>query len=167
MSDSPTEDFSGEEAGIECIRAGFQNLIGARLLRYETAELQYDDGTWGAWHDMPIRLFTDAGDIVSILWSKFDELWIANDLSLPFPLMGMTVRWVENRVDSINLALGATIQSAMLGQNEYYAEDFAFEMWTRLVIQVGDGWLEVFNAGDENGYAYHDSKPSGTFKSCR
>lgn len=165
MSES-VEGFSDVEEKIECIRAGFQNVIGARLMRYETAELKFDDGIWRAWHDVPIRLFTDAGDTVSIAWSKCDELWIANDLSLPFPLIGHTVRWVENGIDPINPALGAPIQSVILGQGDFSVEGNPIENWTRLVIQVGDGWLEVFNAGDENGYAYHCSKPSGAFKLC-
>jgi len=40
------------------------------------------------------------------------------------------------------------------------------EIWTRLVIQVDGGWLEIFNALDENGYAFQRQKPDGEFLPC-
>lgn len=39
------------------------------------------------------------------------------------------------------------------------------EIWTRLLIQVDEGWLEVFNALDENGYIFHAARPAGSFVS--
>ena len=41
-----------------------------------------------------------------------------------------------------------------------------FEIWTRLVIELDEGWLEVFNALDENDYAYHEDRPAGVFIPC-
>jgi hypothetical protein len=54
----------------------------------------------------------------------------------------------------------------MLGQGEMSVEGKAFEIGTRLVIELEEGWLEVFNALDENGYAYHEDRPVGVFIRC-
>ncbi len=40
------------------------------------------------------------------------------------------------------------------------------EIWTRLLIECDDGWLEIFNALDENDYAFHTMMPAGTFLPC-
>jgi hypothetical protein len=40
------------------------------------------------------------------------------------------------------------------------------EVWTRLLIQTDNGWLEIFNALDENGYDYHSERPGGTLMPC-
>lgn len=45
-------------------------------------------------------------------------------------------------------------------------ENREIEIWTRLVIDFVDCWLEVFNALDENGYHLHDEIPSGEFVNC-
>jgi hypothetical protein len=34
------------------------------------------------------------------------------------------------------------------------------------VIELDRGWLEVFNALDENGYAFHTERPVGIFIPC-
>jgi hypothetical protein len=44
--------------------------------------------------------------------------------------------------------------------------DQSIEIWTRLVIDLGDRWLEVFNALDENGYQLHEELPTGDFVNC-
>ncbi len=148
------------------IRSHFAALQGEKLVRYETAELLLMDGTWESWPDLPIRLYTDSGKRISISWSRFDDLWIADDLSLPFPTEGSTIRWVENGIGILNPALGATIASVMLGRGEMSIEGREIEIWTRLLIQVDERWLEIFNALDENGYALHSGRPTGTFIRC-
>jgi hypothetical protein len=40
------------------------------------------------------------------------------------------------------------------------------EIWTRLLIEVDGSWLEIFNALDENGYAFHAGRPAGIFVPC-
>jgi acetylornithine/succinyldiaminopimelate/putrescine aminotransferase len=50
--------------------------------KYETAELQLIDGTWVAWPDMPIRLYADSEAIVSVSWSRFDDLCIERGVNL-------------------------------------------------------------------------------------
>ena len=59
------------------IRSHFAAIVGARIDRYETADLELDDGTWDQWPDLPIRLYTDAGDVIAISWSRIDALWIS------------------------------------------------------------------------------------------
>jgi hypothetical protein len=148
------------------IRSHFAAIVGARINRYETAELQLDDGTWDQWPVLPIRLYTDTGDVIAISWSGFDDLWIASDLSLPFSIDGSTTRWVSNSIDRINSAVGTSIRSVMLGQGELSIEGKEVEVWTRLLIQLDKGWLEIFNALDENGYDFQIEKPPGDFIPC-
>lgn len=151
---------------IKDIQAHFAALIGERIIRYETAELLLADGTWESWPDLPIRLYTESGRVVAISWSRFEDLWLADDLSLPFPIGDTKVRWVVNGLEAINAAVGASIRSVRLGQGEMTIGGRGVEIWTRLVMELDRGWLEVFNALDENGYAFHAEEPSGTFVSC-
>ncbi len=148
------------------IRSRFAAIHGGKIVRYETAELLLMDGTWESWPDLPIRLYTDSGKRISISWSRFDDLWIADDLSLPFSVEGSTIRWVGNGIEILKPALGATIGSVMLGRGEMSIEGREIEIWTRLLIQVDERWLEIFNALDENGYALHSGRPTGTFIRC-
>jgi len=154
------------DSKISQIRSHFSAVIGAKLLQYETAELLLDDGTWDAWPDLPIRLYPDTGTLIAVSWSQFDDLWIATDFSLPFSVEGQSIRWVKNSIEGLNAAIGATIRSVMLGRGEMSIEGRDIEIWTRLVIQLDESWLEVFNALDENGYDFHTQRPSGTFIPC-
>jgi hypothetical protein len=43
---------------IKDIQTHFAAIIGEKIIRYETAELLLDDGTWESWPDLPIRLYT-------------------------------------------------------------------------------------------------------------
>ncbi|MEO6810643.1 MAG: hypothetical protein ABI353_16120 [Isosphaeraceae bacterium] len=151
---------------IEDIQSHFVTIVGERITRYETAELLQTDSTWVSWADLPIRLYTGSGRLVAISWSKFDDLWLADDTSLPFPIGDSTVKWVINGLEAINPAVGASIRSVMLGQGEMSIEGKALEIWTRLVIELDEGWLEVFNALDENGYVFHVERPVGVFIPC-
>jgi hypothetical protein len=54
----------------------------------------------------------------------------------------------------------------MLGQGEMAVEGREVEIWTRLMIETDRGWVEIFNALDENGYDLHAEKPAGTFVGC-
>lgn len=54
----------------------------------------------------------------------------------------------------------------MLGQGEMSIEGKPIEIWTRLLIRLDVGWLEIFNALDENGYAFHSERPEGSFIPC-
>ena len=148
------------------LRKIFAPAIGSELRGYSTAELLHDDGTWAAWPDLPIRLEWGSGSLIAISWSKFDDLWIAADEALPFPVEGSTVRWVRNGFDNLNGLVGARILSVWLGRDEMSIGEKEFEIWTRLLIETDRGWLEVFNALDENGYDCHRDRPSGTFLSC-
>lgn len=154
------------EAKQAAIQAAMSGLVDRRLLRYETAELRLDDGTWGAWNDLPIRLYVDDGEVVSVSWSKFDDLWIERGLRLPFSIEGSTVRWVENALPALNQALGQRIFSVSLGTDNRAIADRGFATWTRLLLELESGWLEVFNALDENGYEFYATRPEGRFERC-
>jgi hypothetical protein len=136
------------------------------LHRYSTAELLHDDGSWDAWTDLPIRIEWGADRLIAVSWSKFDDLWLRTDASLPFSVEGLTVRWVHNSIDRLNAAIGSIILSVMLGRGEMSIGGRDVEIWTRLLIETDKGWLEVFNALDENGYDFHLQKPDGAFVSC-
>ena len=151
---------------VSDIQAHFAVLLGETIARYETAELLLDDGTWESWPDLPIRLYTRSNRLLAISWSRFDDLWLADDLSLPFPIEDSTIRWVNNDIEGINAAVGASIESVMLGRGEMSIGGNPVEVWTRLVMGLDGGWLEVFNALDENGYAFHIGRPAGDFIPC-
>jgi len=142
------------------------DLIGRRLSQFETAELQLLDGDWVAWPDMPIRLYDDFGGIVSISWSRFDDLWIEPGLGLPFDTDQERLRWVTNGIMSIQPAIGKRMKSVMIGRGEMTWDGREIEIWTRLLIECDGGWLEIFNALDENDYAFHTNMPAGTFLPC-
>jgi hypothetical protein len=148
------------------IQTHFAAIIGEEIIRYEAAELLLDDGTRESWPDLPIRLYTGSNKLVAMSWSRFDDLWLADDPSLPFPIGDSTIRWVVNGLEEINPAVGASIKSVMLGRGEMSIDGKEVEIWTRLVIQVDEGWLEVFNALDENGYGFHAVRPAGVFIPC-
>ena len=162
----PMRETSNLDSKIRTIRSSFSEVVGAKLVWYETAELLLDGGGWDPWPDLPIRLYTDTQKVVAIAWSKFDDLWIATDSSLPFLIEGSTARWVRNSVEKINRAIGNRIGSVMLGRGQMSVEGRDVEIWTRLVIEVGSGWLEIFNALDENGYDFHLRPPTGNFLLC-
>jgi hypothetical protein len=151
---------------VRRIQSAFGPAIGATLISYTTAELLFDDGTWGAWADLPIRLEWGPGRVIAASWSKFDDLWIADGLSLPFELGGQKVRWVSESLEKLNGAIGATIEGAMLGRGEMTVGGRDMEIWSRLLIRTDRGWIEIYNALDENGYDYHAKRPRGDFISC-
>lgn len=163
MQEGDTQVLDQRIAGI---RKAFGPVIGSQLSGYSTAELLLGHGAWDAWPDLPIRLQWSSGNLIAVSWSRFDDLWIATDESLPFSIEGSKVRWVHNAFDNLNDAVGATARSVMLGRGEMSMGGKEVEMWTRLLIETDGGWLEIFNALDENGYEFHVEKPSGTFVSC-
>lgn len=158
--------MSADTEKVEAIRRHFAPLIGTRIVRYRTAEFLNSDGTWSSWPDLPIRIYSNQGSLVSISWCRFDDLWLSNDESLPFEAEEATTRWVENGVDDIDGCLDRTIHRVLLGRGEMTIEGREIEIWTRLLVDLGDRWLEVFNALDENGYALHEEMPDGEFIFC-
>ncbi len=151
---------------VSDIRRAFGRVIGARLSSYSTAELLHDDGTWGEWRDLPIRLEWNPGGLVAVSWSRFDDLWIATDSSLPLSVEGSTVRWVRDASEIVNRVVGAALLSVALGRGEMTMAGRDIEVWTRLLLETDRGWLEIFNALDENGYAHHAERPQGTLVPC-
>ena len=85
---------------------------------------------------------------------------------MPFSIDGSTVRWVHDAVESANRVVGAVLRSVALGQGEMSVSGRDIEIWTRLLLETDRGWLEIFNALDENGYDHHAARPSGVFAPC-
>jgi hypothetical protein len=157
--------YSRLDEKIDAIKSSFAPLMHQDLTRFETAELQFQDGTWDAWPDLPIRLYS-ARAVVSIAWWEFDDLWITNDESNPFSMEGSVVRRVENAIDILKPAIGGRFNAVLIGRGEMSVEGRDIEIWTRIVIQIGDHWIEIFNALDENGFDFHLKLPAGEFVRC-
>ncbi|OMQ22172.1 hypothetical protein [Serratia oryzae] len=141
----------------EAIKKVFGTFIGATLIGYSTAEIFVD--RWEPWNDLPIRLAFNNGQIISVAWSKFDDLWLSNDQSLPFDIYDSKVRWIENAFDDLNRLIGGVILSVSLGQDylELGGEETPLDI--HLIIETDRGVMDIFNALDENGYAYLPSRP--------
>ncbi|RCS55922.1 hypothetical protein DTL42_00595 [Bremerella cremea] len=154
------------EKKINVIREASTPLIGRKIERFETAEILHHDGTWDDWPDLPIRIYGNGRTMLSVSWSRFDDLWLSNDTSLPFAVEDATTRWKPNGINKITGAIGCTIQGVSLGRGEMSIESRDIEIWTRLVFDLDGKWLEVFNALDENGYDLHLVKPDGEFRKC-
>lgn len=163
MIDPSLQGLATKQAAIA---ACFSGVVGAKFVRYESAEIQLVDGQWAPYPDLPIRLSTDRSVIVSVCWSRFDELWLSNDTSLPFQPDEETTRWIPNAISVVNEGLGRRICSVHLGRDEMTIGSRRFDIWTRLVIALEDRWLEIFNGLDENGYQLHASMPAGEFIQC-
>jgi hypothetical protein len=147
----------------------FHSRIGHPLLRYETAEIRTHDETWEPWNDLPIRLYLGPGAPVCVAWSKTAELWIDVGDALPFPATGEgdQYRWAANAQPALEPMRGCTYYSAYLGQHASLPpNDLAFGLWNRLLLEFDHGWVEVFNALDENGYAVHAARPDGEWVRC-
>ncbi len=151
---------------LDLVREHFLPLSGHSIVRFETAEILHEDGTWAEWPDLPIRIFTDHGDVVSVRWSRFDDLFVAGDCALPFDVDPTTTRWRTNLPDKLGSIIGRKICGTMIGRGEMSLEGKDIPIWTRLVLDLDGTWLEIFNALDENGYAIHDSQPDGEFQVC-
>lgn len=154
------------EDKISAIRDACKPLIGKTIERFETAEILHEDGTWDDWSDLPIRLYCSDFTLLSVSWSRFDNLWLSNDNSLPLAVEDATTRWKSNGIQKIIAAIGQKICGVSLGRGEMSIESHDIEIWTRLVFDLGGSWLEVFNALDENGYDLHLTKPDGEFRKC-
>lgn len=154
------------EDKINAIGEACRPFIGRTIDRFETAEILGDGGTWDDWPDLPIRIYFTDGSLLSISWSRFDDLWLSHDTSLPFAAEDATTRWRSNRIDKINAAIGRKIQGVLIGRGQMAIESREIEIWTRLVLDLDGLWLEVFNALDENGYNLLSARPDGEFRNC-
>lgn len=142
---------------VEAIKKAFGKVIGATLTGYSTAEI-FVDG-WEPWNDLPIRLAFKDGQKISVAWSKLDELWLSNDQSLPFNIYESKVRWIENTFDDLNRLIGGVIISVSLGQDYLALGGQKIPLNIHLVVETDQGVMDIFNALDENGYAYFSTRP--------
>lgn len=140
------------EVKRRAIQEMFGSVIGTKLIGYTTAEIKFDH--WEPWPDLPIRLQFNTNKQIAVSWSHFDNLWLADDMSLPFDISSDPVRWVQNAITEINPVIGATLRSVVLRPDYIELSSKNIEIWTRLQLQTDNGCLEIFNALDENGYRY-------------
>ncbi len=148
---------------LDSIRRAFAPAIGEVLTGFSTTEHRFEDGVWHLDPNLPIRLVWGSQVRISVSWSRFDDLWLATDDSMPFKVDMDDVRWVSREPQAFRAALGSRLKGVLLGQGEFSIEGKGIEIWTRLVIETEACWLEIFNALDENGYSCHAQKPEGTF----
>lgn len=165
IEDSSMEEFDDKQAKIEALRQHFTPLLGRQLSSFETAQLK-TDGEWDHWFDLPIRLYFDHDFLVSIAWSYFDKLFLCSNKTLNFSVSGSEVRWVFDDVEAIRPALSGKLISVKLGLGDLNIDGRQVEIWSRLVLEQDNGWLEVFNGLDENAFLFHEKKPEGEFVSC-
>jgi hypothetical protein len=155
------------EDKIELIQKNFAHLIGAKVVGYEIAQIWCDEEQeWDNWMDIPLFLIVGETTL-SISWNEFDELGIEKGRVLPFSLGGTTVRWLSEGNELLDLIVGETIDTVSIGKGEMSIEDKEIEIWTRLLITLGNGMtFEVFNALDENGFALQENTILGEVKKC-
>lgn len=159
------DDLHGQ---IQLACQHFHSRIGLPLTRYETAEILTHDQTWEPWNDLPIRLKIGPGPPVCVSWSETSELWIDAGSALPFPATGegYQYRWVVNVRPALEPLRGCALRAVYLGCIE---DPWVFKAYMpswRLLLGFDRGWLEVFNAMDENGYAVHAARPDGEWVRC-
>lgn len=151
---------------MKAIRVACAPVIGRSIERIETAEILHDDGEWDDWRDLPIRIYCSDQTLLSVSWSRIDDLWLSYDKSLPFEVDDATTRWKSNGVEQISAANGETILGVWLGRGKFSSGSSEIEVWTRLIFDLGGKWLEVFNGLDENRYDLHKVKPDGEILLC-
>jgi len=95
-------------------------------------------GYWPAEHSL--------WPVPQVSWSELDYIILTADESLPTWLDG------KNGLEKVNGILNAPLKKVDLGKGQMSVEGVDVEIWTRLLMGFGHGWLEVFNALDENGY---------------
>ena len=154
------------EDKMSAILAACTPIIRKTIERFETAEILHYDGRWGDWPDLPIRLYCSDSTLLSVSWSQFDELWMSNDNSLPFAAVDAVTRWKPNGIEKIVASVGKRICGVWLGRGEMSVKSRGVEIWSRLLFDLGESWLEIFNAFDANGYDLHLTKPDGEFRRC-
>lgn len=103
---------------------------------------------------LPIRIYFEDGEVISVAWFSFDELWLSNDLILPFLIGYNQVRWVRNVPGEISGGLNGSILSVKPGVDYLIIETNEIELYIHLLIYMTNGILDVFNNLDENGYSF-------------
>ena len=70
------QEFDEKKLKVEAVSKYFAPLIGKQLFRFDTAQMKYESNEWHNWFDLPIRFFFSNDEIISIVWSNFDKLFI-------------------------------------------------------------------------------------------
>ena len=143
------------EDKVALVRKRFAGLLGQRITGYELAELWIEsDQEWSLWKDLPVILTFESGASLSIWWRKFDDLGIEEGRVLPFSLSGATVRWVSEGSPELDKAVGYSVESVALANDEMIVTR-VIEIWIHLCLRLSNGgMLDIYNALDENGFAF-------------
>jgi len=154
----------GKEAIILELQKHLLPLIGRKLFRIQTAQLTIEDDGWHDWFDLPVRLFFEEQQTISIAWSYFDKLFISDDLSIPFEINESEVRWITNGIQCFSPMIGQKLKNIQLGEGYMEIDANPIEIWTRLALEFDAGWMEIYNGLDENAFAFHKTPPTGNFE---
>jgi hypothetical protein len=155
MGGNNTMDFVTTPADkLDRIAAAFGPLLGKRIIGYEVAELYCSESAaWAPWLGLPLYLVFEGGAVVSICWSKFDDLCVLPGRYQPHSLVGYEVRWVGEGLAVLDDLLGRALQGVWLGAGQMAFGANEVPIWSRLIMELAEGSpIEIFNALDENGF---------------
>jgi len=142
-------DFTpNKDQKLRDLRKAFGELIDKRFTHFHTLDLLHEDNSFARCDDLPIILFFEEVDPVSISWSKTEDLAIAFGICLPFGIGGQTTRWVENGLPDLKPLLKQKLRSVHLAHSTSANNN----AWNHVILRFDSGLLDVFNEGDENGY---------------
>ena len=154
------------QMAVENIKRFCGPLIGHTITRLQSAETRSLENEWYADSGLPIRIFTQSGALLAVSWSRFDDLWLNNDESLPCTIEADRVRWVDDGLPGSTSCIGRKLRRVLLGKGQMSVENVELEIWTRLLFDLGERFLEISNALDANDVEVHSAKPDGDFIDC-
>ena len=163
----PMKYVTNIEDKVELIQKSFSDLIGSEISGYEIAQMWCEEEQeWSDWMDLPLYLTIDE-KVLSISWTKFDDLAIDLGRFIPFSLGGTSVRWLCEDVEMLDSILGNKVVSISLGRGDMTIEEKDVEIWTRLLITLSNGsTFEIYNALDENAFKLHSIEIDGVVRKC-
>lgn len=156
-----------DQSKIDLIRRHFGPLMGKSIVRFQTAESRLlDEDSWFEDTGLPIRIHFESDALIGISWSRFDDLWLANDHSLPCAADPTQTRWIENGAPWMSSCIGKNLRRVLLGKGQMSIEGQGLDIWTRLVLDLGQRFLEVSNGLDDNCFEVHSACPDDGLVDC-
>lgn len=154
---------------IQLVCQYFHSRVGLTLLRYETGMLRDAQNSYRSWHEAGIWLHLGPGEPVMVRWSVIELLVVDFDEPLPpwdesaNPDFGSVV----NALPELNPLCGCALRAVYLDATDDHWEGASLVLRRpRLLLEFDRGWLEVFNALQENGYTTHATRPDGEWIRC-
>ena len=147
---------------LASLRTVFSPLLGQRLHGVSSGFAVFDPAEgWEPFEDLPIRLDFGLGEVVGVCWSNCDTLWLGVGDQVPFDTGEGPIEWRPLRLGAQQNTISETLVGVSLAKNDFRSGDLMFGRWTRILFRFATSTLEVFNAGDENGWTAHSTHPSG------